>query len=1297
MGFVDSGASAGSVGFVDSGESAPHLLAGRAPESAGPLVAAGSRDDAASGSPAGPLSPPPRSWDEVFGELRATLDLRLAHEWDLQRVLARSAHDFHTILGHPDSPAHHYKVDDRTIKRTGNDFRKETITRHDKIWAPSFEHDTEAWLNHERRHENAFDEALTTARTTPPDPDTNHPTTPNTPGAEEGAGPLPAGHSGAGDGGTVRQTLDQAQLPTDATAPPARITTVSEPASGMPHTLTTTLTTGGEIGARHPESDQQLLQQPAAPDPVRTDDLVRMPTLRDTRPDETFGTTRSPEEPGRVDVAHDDRQVRATESASEDGDAGGKESRSASSLRNEANDRPTAPAGRTRMDDWASLRADVGSELTRLGWQGGPVTEATVRSMAEALSPSLLNQPTRAVGVEIAQRIANGGQPIRARGAGHGRGDSLSADELIQRLNVMADQRVPDVRRLRQKPGPLGVDLFGVLKPEPVPYMLRDPRTGVPYDYTGLDADRSVHFLHVMDMRYSAPAEMDPGTWEVSGFSYEHRRSSLQWSPDPRAPRLPSLDVRVPALVHAIWLGGPLLEHGASAGFWKRYGGAARNLGGGAVFVLWTDVPREKIEQVSEAREAPADPLLADVWRMVSWATSNGVRLVNTHEVYNASRPMELHTEFLTETAKQSGAGWAAASDILRLEILDVFGGLYNDGDNDILNLDALAHVTTSAEGFAITADSNSGIATHAAHPFVRQAKRFLRENYRKTQTRLYPVSTVKFPPTFWSRGMGRARRYSVMLRTGPNAYLDVAKSLSYQGLVDLPRIPGITTRSDLSWQTAPERSTRTWSHQETVDFTVRVVHTLVRGLYNRNGDLHLTYIADAVSRHRRPDLVWDAALGFLASRDDLRPLVLSVTAVRQLAEGFPDAVVRLPPAAEALLRPATGQEAGVAIGDSEGWWLGERSRPVRLVTRAAAGTFRSGGSRSGQSTEPLRGGASRPETVSLDSADGAGPSYGWSEMIGRRRTASQLRDLPVLHEVGEGSELASMSADLVAEAISILQVFNHYPPVIGHEPAEVWTREEQHQALEQVASALRDAGPEAAEDAAHQIAVRRDAPWRHTERLLGGGPPPLSDTARVLGVSVGPPAELAEEGRHQEDERTRQDSPADPETIEAALADHTTAVGTLAHAQTALETAEQRYRNHGEGSSAGVTEPGEAEGALTAAENAVQETRDTLLKLGIDLDGLRIDEADLLARPRLPGGVLNAEEKQTYEADLVKAINSYYGNFENLGSLPVRGYKEGDFKLGNWFKSFKTRGLRNLSDTVQEALEGAGIVFEED
>ncbi|MFG2632290.1 hypothetical protein, partial [Streptomyces sp. NPDC048473] len=949
------------------------------------------------------------------------------------------------------------------------------------------------------------------------------------------------------------------------------------------------------------------------------------------------------------------------------------------------------------MDDWASLRADVGSELTRLGWQGGPVTEATVRSMAEALSPSLLNQPTRAVGVEIAQRIANGGQPIRARGAGHGRGDSLSADELIQRLNVMADQRVPDVRRLRQKPGPLGVDLFGVLKPEPVPYMLRDPRTGVPYDYTGLDADRSVHFLHVMDMRYSAPAEMDPGTWEVSGFSYEHRRSSLQWSPDPRAPRLPSLDVRVPALVHAIWLGGPLLEHGASAGFWKRYGGAARNLGGGAVFVLWTDVPREKIEQVSEAREAPADPLLADVWRMVSWATSNGVRLVNTHEVYNASRPMELHTEFLTETAKQSGAGWAAASDILRLEILDVFGGLYNDGDNDILNLDALAHVTTSAEGFAITADSNSGIATHAAHPFVRQAKRFLRENYRKTQTRLYPVSTVKFPPTFWSRGMGRARRYSVMLRTGPNAYLDVAKSLSYQGLVDLPRIPGITTRSDLSWQTAPERSTRTWSHQETVDFTVRVVHTLVRGLYNRNGDLHLTYIADAVSRHRRPDLVWDAALGFLASRDDLRPLVLSVTAVRQLAEGFPDAVVRLPPAAEALLRPATGQEAGVAIGDSEGWWLGERSRPVRLVTRAAAGTFRSGGSRSGQSTEPLRGGASRPETVSLDSADGAGPSYGWSEMIGRRRTASQLRDLPVLHEVGEGSELASMSADLVAEAISILQVFNHYPPVIGHEPAEVWTREEQHQALEQVASALRDAGPEAAEDAAHQIAVRRDAPWRHTERLLGGGPPPLSDTARVLGVSVGPPAELAEEGRHQEDERTRQDSPADPETIEAALADHTTAVGTLAHAQTALETAEQRYRNHGEGSSAGVTEPGEAEGALTAAETAVQETRDTLSNLGIDLDRLRIDEADLLARPRLPGGVLNAEERQTYEADLVKAINSYYGNFENLGSLPVRGYKEGDFKLGNWFKSFKTRGLRNLSDTVQEALEGAEIVFEKD
>ncbi|MFI9042702.1 hypothetical protein, partial [Streptomyces sp. NPDC053726] len=205
-------------------------------------------------------------------------------------------------------------------------------------------------------------------------------------------------------------------------------------------------------------------------------------------------------------------------------------------------------------------------------------------------------------------------------------------------------------------------------------------------------------------------------------------------------------------------------------------------------------------------------------------------------------------------------------------------------------------------------------------------------------------------------------------------------------------------------------------------------------------------------------------------------------------------------------------------------------------------------------------------------------------------------------------------------------------------------------------------------------------------------------DTARGAFGSVGSPVEWAEDGR-QEHEQIRQDAPADPETIEAALADHAAAVGALAQARAALETAEQRYRNHGEGSSAGVTEPGEAEGALTAAENAVQETRDALSNLGIDLDRLRINDADQLAHPHLPGGGgLTVAEKQAYEADLVQAINSYYGEKSELGGfLPTMLHEENGFKLGRWFENFKTRGLRNLSDTVQEALEGAGIVFEED
>ncbi|MCD0484099.1 hypothetical protein LO771_17290 [Streptacidiphilus sp. ASG 303] len=123
-------------------------------------------DAAAPASDAAAPAPPARPWAQGLERLKATLEARIAHEADLQRTLHRTAREFTEILGHPDSPAHHYVVEQAAVTRIGRDFREETITRYDELWAP-VEQDTAAWLAHERHHENAFHQTVTSARTAP--------------------------------------------------------------------------------------------------------------------------------------------------------------------------------------------------------------------------------------------------------------------------------------------------------------------------------------------------------------------------------------------------------------------------------------------------------------------------------------------------------------------------------------------------------------------------------------------------------------------------------------------------------------------------------------------------------------------------------------------------------------------------------------------------------------------------------------------------------------------------------------------------------------------------------------------------------------------------------------------------------------------------------------------------------------------------------------------------------------------------------------------------------------------------
>ncbi|MFE2719911.1 hypothetical protein ACFXKI_50665 [Streptomyces mirabilis] len=64
-----------------------------------------------------------------------------------------------------------------------------------------------------------------------------------------------------------------------------------------------------------------------------------------------------------------------------------------------------------------------------------------------------------------------------------------------------------------------------------------------------------------------------------------------------------------------------------------------------------------------------------------------------------------------------------------------------------------------------------------------------------------------------------------------------VAAHFGYHSVRALPSIDGIFIGNDLSWLSTPVPPPQsTWTPAATIAFTQRVVHTMVRSLYNRSG-----------------------------------------------------------------------------------------------------------------------------------------------------------------------------------------------------------------------------------------------------------------------------------------------------------------------------------------------------------------------------------------------------------------------------------------------------------------------------
>ncbi|UMP06969.1 hypothetical protein [Amycolatopsis sp. EV170708-02-1] len=465
--------------------------------------------------------------------------------------------------------------------------------------------------------------------------------------------------------------------------------------------------------------------------------------------------------------------------------------------------------------------------------------------------------------------------------------------------------------------GLLGRDLFGLRRAPRAPVSL------LGLDYSVLDAAQGMTLLDRVDMLRSMPGaeEVTPAALA----SVEQRVLSADWRPeellrwesrgvDPNT--LPDRR-EIPNTLHEIWLGGPLAGSEDARVRQRNLVESAARLGGQGV--LWTDVPRAQIKAVLDGDPAES---LARVREMVEWARVNGVRLVNVDEVFNADSPMRLDPYFRTEMHKLSVRGYVTASDILRVEILHRFGGLYLDGDDLVQDASVLEQVNSSPDGYAITTNksvvdgverwenNNNAIVLAMGHPFARAYLAQIEENYGLSQHNLLPPKIIFMRKQIFDTSGGRMRQDEVMWLAGPELFTKLRKRI---GVAWLPIVQGVSMNSTLSWvqpMGAERRSAgpplaASEDLAATVGLTAKVVHTLVRQLYNRPGTLHLTAVRDAIARHADPDLVLTAAVSYLASVPELRSRVRTVTFHR--FEGGRYVAMPVPGAVAALLTRTPG------------------------------------------------------------------------------------------------------------------------------------------------------------------------------------------------------------------------------------------------------------------------------------------------------------------------------------------------------------------------------------------------------
>ena len=544
-----------------------------------------------------------------------------------------------------------------------------------------------------------------------------------------------------------------------------------------------------------------------------------------------------------------------------------------------------------------------------------------------------------AAGREVARLLAAASQDRRAR-----------ADRLVEALLARAKPEVapvlpapPEPERLTWLRGLLGESLYtdrdardGADWLGSDPFRLRElrpaPAVLADVDTTRLPAERVVPVLRSLDLTGSADARATP---DVSRCEVTGRR--------------------IPRVLHAVWLGG---VPAADSAFLANLGYVARRDAGEVDVVLWTDRTRE---QASNPGDGPTRHL-------VDWAREHGVVLVDLFEVFHAGAPMITHPQYVLEMAKRLPRGYAAASDLVRLEVVHRFGGVYADGDLQYADQDRdreapgprpenlvefLDRIAASDLGFTMDPLPAGGIgndivAGPAGHRAVRLWLEETRINYFRSHAQIFGgLSTMALPYVGEDRG---PLRYMAPNRTGRMHH----RVLGRLGLTgpDLPATqPPFRFNSTGTWipnaddapsaQIAPAGPAPAEAGSDAaLEALGRALTVLEWQSVAREGDLYLASIDPVVRATPDPEAAWIALLTVFATLPG-RAEITSVTDVRRRDDGVVERV-ELPREAQALIdrhvfRPPGGREpadwlgAGLAGRGGAAWLVDERIEAARL------------------------------------------------------------------------------------------------------------------------------------------------------------------------------------------------------------------------------------------------------------------------------------------------------------------------------------------------------------------------------